>query len=164
MHATVQASGKRSQEKQLMASGILLGMGLGGFFDGIVLHQILQWHHLVSNVDRYPMTTVAGLEANTLADGLFHAATYLFTVVGFVLLWNALRNPEVRWSGLAFAGLMLAGWGIFNLVEGLINHQILQVHRVKQNAENPMIWDLGFLIWGAIMLLVGLIVVKQERG
>lgn len=27
------------------AAGILFGLGLGGFFDGIVLHQILQWHH-----------------------------------------------------------------------------------------------------------------------
>jgi uncharacterized membrane protein len=27
------------------AAGIFLGLGLGGFFDGIVLHQILQWHH-----------------------------------------------------------------------------------------------------------------------
>ncbi|MGZ5240675.1 MAG: DUF2243 domain-containing protein, partial [Caldimonas sp.] len=25
------------------AAGILFGLGLGGFFDGIVLHQILQW-------------------------------------------------------------------------------------------------------------------------
>ncbi len=25
----------------------ILGLGLGGFFDGIVLHQILQWHHLI---------------------------------------------------------------------------------------------------------------------
>ena len=54
------------------ASGLLFGLGLGGFVDGIVLHQILQWHHIVSDVDRYPVTTVAGLEINTLSDGLFH--------------------------------------------------------------------------------------------
>jgi uncharacterized membrane protein len=164
VQATRQANERRSQDRQLVASGILLGMGLGGFFDGIVLHQILQWHHLVSNVDRYPMTTVAGLEANTLADGLFHAATYVFTVVGFVLLWNALRHPEVRWSGWGYAGLLLAGWGIFNLVEGLINHQILQVHRVKQNAADPLLWDVGFLVWGAMMLLAGWWLARRERG
>jgi Predicted membrane protein (DUF2243) len=28
--------------------GILLGVGLGGFVDGIVLHQILQWHHMLT--------------------------------------------------------------------------------------------------------------------
>jgi uncharacterized membrane protein len=31
-----------------IASGILFGLGLGGFFDGIVLHQVLQWHHMLS--------------------------------------------------------------------------------------------------------------------
>jgi len=144
-----------SHQKQLVASGILLGMGLGGFFDGIVLHQILQWHHMVSHVDRYPTTTVAGLEGNTLADGLFHAATYVFTLIGFALLWNALRNPEVSWSGRAYVGLLLFGWGLFNVVEGVIDHHLLQVHRVKENAENPLLWDLGFLVWGGIMLLVG---------
>ena len=30
-------------------SGLLYGLGLGGFIDGIVLHQILQWHHMVTH-------------------------------------------------------------------------------------------------------------------
>jgi uncharacterized membrane protein len=38
------------------ASGLLYGLGLGGFVDGIVLHRILQWDHTVSNVDDYPVT------------------------------------------------------------------------------------------------------------
>ncbi len=56
-------------------SGLLYGLGLRGFIDGIVLHQILQWHHMVSDVSRYPVNTIAGLEVNTLADGFFHLAT-----------------------------------------------------------------------------------------
>ena len=60
--------------------GILLGMGLGGFVDGIVLHQILQWHHMLTSAGGHPASTVAGLETNTLWDGLFHAATWLATV------------------------------------------------------------------------------------
>ena len=51
-----------------------MGLGLGGFVDGIVLHQILQWHHMLTDTGDHPMTTVAGLEANTLADGFFHLA------------------------------------------------------------------------------------------
>ncbi len=27
----------------------ILGVGLGGFVDGIVLHQVLQWHHMLSS-------------------------------------------------------------------------------------------------------------------
>jgi hypothetical protein len=45
--------------KPLVQAGILLDLGLGGFFDGIVLHQILQWHHMASAVT--DTTTVSGL-------------------------------------------------------------------------------------------------------
>ena len=39
---------------------IVLGIGLGGFLDGIVLHQILQWHHMLTSTGDYPATTVRG--------------------------------------------------------------------------------------------------------
>lgn len=64
------------------APGLLLGIGLGGFVDGILLHQILQWHHMLTSEGSYPETTVAGLETNTLWDGLFHAATWVAVVLG----------------------------------------------------------------------------------
>jgi hypothetical protein len=80
----------RSVERtQLRNAGVLLGLGLGGFFDGIVLHQLLQWHHMVSSVESFSPETVPGLRTNTLADGLFHAVTYIFTVLGVTLLWRA---------------------------------------------------------------------------
>jgi uncharacterized membrane protein len=143
------------QSRQLTAAGILLGLGLGGFFDGIVLHQILQWHHMVSHVDDYPTTTVAGLEANTLGDGLFHAATWLATLAGLFLLWSAVRRPRGPWSTHAFVGLLLIGWGSFNVVEGLIDHHLLELHHVKENAGNQLAWDLAFLVWGAAMIAGG---------
>ncbi|MEO6001904.1 MAG: DUF2243 domain-containing protein [Opitutus sp.] len=31
----------------LFRAAIVLGVGLGGFIDGIVLHQVLGWHHLI---------------------------------------------------------------------------------------------------------------------
>jgi hypothetical protein len=51
------------------APTLLLGFGLGGFIDGILLHQVLQWHHMLTSTSGNPMTTVAGLEANTLGSG-----------------------------------------------------------------------------------------------
>jgi uncharacterized membrane protein len=150
------------RNRQMIAAGILLGLGLGGFFDGIVLHQILQWHHMVSHVGRYPTTTVAGLEANTLADGLFHAATYVFTVAGFLVLWRTCKDPHLQWSGRAFVGLLLMGWGLFNLVEGIIDHHLLQIHYVRENAANRMAWDLGFLAWGALMVVGGWWLARRE--
>lgn len=138
------------------AAGILLGLGLGGFFDGIVLHQLLQWHHMVSSVDIFSPTSLPGLRANTFADGLFHAATYAFTIAGLALLWHALWRGGVG-ATRQFVGLIVAGWGIFNLVEGIIDHQLLGIHHVNETAprEQWLWWDLGFLAWGAAMVLIG---------
>ena len=62
-------------------------MGLGGFFDGIVLHQILQWHHMATSAG-YPADSLPNLQLNTLLDGLFHVATYIFVGLGLVILWR----------------------------------------------------------------------------
>ena len=75
----------QSLRRRFTVAGILLGLGLGGFVDGIVLHQILQWHHMLTATGDHPADTVAGLEANTLADGLFHAATWVFVVAGMII-------------------------------------------------------------------------------
>ncbi len=132
----------RTRGRRVTPAGILLELGLGSFFDGIVLHQMLQWHHLVSNVAEYPVTTISGLEANTLADGLFHAVAYLFTAVGLALLWRAPHGPL---PARILIGLLLMGWGSFNLVEGIVDHHILEVHHVREDAGNQLAWDLEFL-------------------
>ena len=137
-------------------AGLLLGIGLGGFFDGIVLHQLLQWHHMVSSVSFFAPTTLPGLRTNTFADGLFHAVTYLATIAGIALLWRAVRSGQSG-SARQLIGLVLAGWGIFNLVEGVIDHLALGVHHVNETAPRAqwLWWDLGFLLWGAAMLAIG---------
>lgn len=142
---------------RLRWAGLLLGIGLGGFFDGIVLHQILQWHHMLTSQGNYPANTVAGLQVNTLWDGLFHAVTYIATVAGLFLLWSAARQPHQTWSTKPLIGLLLMGWGSFNLVEGLVDHQILGIHHVNETVppDQWIWWDLAFLIWGAAMLVGG---------
>jgi uncharacterized membrane protein len=137
------------------ASGLLYGLGFGGFVDGIVLHQILQWHHMVSHVDDYPVTTVAGLEVNTLADGLFHLATWLFVMAGAVTSIRTWRQGRIAPSWSFHFGLMLAGWGIFNVVEGVIDHHILGVHHVRDDLGGPLSWDLGFLAFGVLLIVGG---------
>jgi len=137
-------------------AGILLGLGIGGFFDGIVLHQLLQWHHLVTSAG-YPPDSVENLKVNTFWDGVFHAGTYLFTLAGLLLLWRAARRPHGPWPKRLLPGTLLMGFGLFNLVEGLINHQILGLHHVNETVprEQWIYWDLGFLAWGGAMLVGG---------
>jgi len=137
------------------ASGLLFGLGLGGFLDGIVLHQILQWHHMVSDVGDYPVTTVAGLEVNTLADGFFHLATWLFVVAGSVTAIVSWRQGRRAPSWRFHFGLVLLGWGVFNLVEGLINHQLLGIHHVRDDLGAPLSWDIGFLALGLLLVIIG---------
>lgn len=157
MHKTAREA---AASKRLIAGVVLLGVGLGGFFDGIVLHQILQWHHMLSEVE--PTDTVAGLQLNVLADGLFHASTYIATVAGLALVWSAERRSPRSLSWLVLIGGLLAGWGLFNLVEGLVDHHILQVHHVRPGA-NELAWDLGFLAWGAVMLAAGIVAIRAAR-
>jgi uncharacterized membrane protein len=146
------------------APGILLGVGLGGLVDGIVLHQILQWHHLLSSEDGHSPKTVAGLESNTLADGLFHAATWVAVVVGLWLLWR--RTNEWRWaaSGRALIGWILAGWGAFNLVEGIVDHQLLGLHHVREGAGHETAYDVGFLLFGASLVAAGVLLALGRDG
>ena len=146
-----------------VSAGILFGLGLGGFFDGIVLHQVLQWHHMLSTW--YPITDMRSLKLNTLWDGIFHSTTYVFVVLGLFLLWRAAHRRHLRWSNKLLAGSLLVGFGLFNVVEGLVDHELLGVHHVNETVppEQWIYWDVAFLVWGAIMLAVGLALLRAGR-
>src|SRR5688572_16028096 len=94
-------------------AGITLGIGLGGFADGIALHQIAQWHNVGSSV--LPPTTMDTMRQNMTWDGLFHAATWTITLVGVYLLQRDGRRAERLPSTRAFSGQLVLGWGLFNL-------------------------------------------------
>jgi uncharacterized membrane protein len=143
------------------APGLLLGLGLGGFLDGIVLHQVLQWHHMLSDTGDHPMTTVAGLEANTLADGFFHLATWALVGAATVLTVGAWQRGELAPPWRTHIGLVLAGWGVFNLVEGIIDHEMLGIHHVRDDLGGPIGWDLGFLALGALLVTGGVALVRS---
>lgn len=138
------------RSRRFVVAGLLLGVGLGGFLDGIVFHQILQWHHMLTSTGEYPATTVAGLEANTLADGLFHAAAWVAVAVGMVVLWPV----RGQGTGRGLVGLLLVGWGAFNLIEGSVNHHLLGLHHVRAGPWQ-LAYDLGFLALGAVLLVAG---------
>lgn len=148
--------------KPLVKAGVVLGVGLGGFFDGIVLHQILQWHHMLSS---HPDPSIAtDLPLNVMADGFFHVATYLFTILGIGLLWRAWRNPTVLRSGRGLFGAIILGWGLFNFIEGIINHHLISIHHVWPDGPGPvLLWDLAFLIWGLLMIGGGYAIIRGDN-
>jgi uncharacterized membrane protein len=137
------------------ASGLLFGVGLGGFVDGIVLHQLLQWHHMVTDVGDYPVTTVAGLEANIVFDGFFHVVTWVCVLAGSISLLRAWRDGRLAPTWSFHFGLVLVGWGAFNVVEGVIDHQVLGIHHVRDDLGGPPAWDIGFLVFGVLLIALG---------
>ncbi|CAA9486745.1 MAG: hypothetical protein AVDCRST_MAG85-991 [uncultured Solirubrobacteraceae bacterium] len=141
----------------------LFGVGLGGFVDGIVMHHILQWHHILTDTGHHPMTTVRALENNTLADGLFHAATWFVVAAAMLLTVRAWQRGDLAPPWRAHVGMLIAGWGVFNLVEGLIDHQILGIHHVRDDLGGPLSWDVGFLAFGALLTAAGLLLSRDAR-
>lgn len=145
-------------------AGIFLGLGLGGFFDGILLHQVLQWHHMLTSGGD-PASTLDNLEFNITWDGLFHISTYIFTLTGMTILWRKASQPHDPWSWKMLVGAMLPGFGIFNVVEGIVDHHILGIHHVNETVppDQWIFWDLGFVAWGALMAAGGWLLLKAGR-
>lgn len=132
---------------------------MGGFVDGILFHQILQVHNMVSA--RRPPDTLVNLEINMVWDGLFHAFTWTATAIGIWMLWRAVNRANVPRRGRTLIGAMIMGWGAFNLVEGVIDHHILHVHHVVERL-GVSIWDWAFLGSGLLLLAAGLLLIRAD--
>ncbi len=154
---------EESREPVSKWPGIILGAGLGGFVDGIVLHQIVQWHNMGSAI--LPPTTMAAMRHNMTWDGLFHAAVWLATLVGLYWLLGDARRGAPLPGARAFTGLLLLGWGLFNSVEGVIDHHLLGVHHVRDLPAHVPFYDWLFLgIGGLGFILLGWALAREGNG
>ena len=57
---------------------------------------------------------------------------------------------------------MILGWGLFNFIEGLIDHQLLGIHHVHPGA-GQLAWDLGFLAFGLGQIGIGYALIRRGR-
>jgi uncharacterized membrane protein len=152
---------RATHQGAIISAGMLLGTGLGGFIDGILLHQILQWHNMLSSVR--PPTDLVEMKYNMVWDGLFHTFTWLMVALGLWRLWIAGRSSDTPWSARTFVGALVLGWGLFNFVEGLIDHQLLGLHHVHPG-DGELAWDLGFLAFGLSQVAVGWGLIRAGRA
>lgn len=143
-----------------MAS-MIIGIGLGGFIDGIVFHQILQWHEMLSNV--IPATDYVGKSINMFWDGIFHAFCFIVVFIGILLLWKIGRRKEADLSGKLLTGGLVSGWAMFNCIEGVINHHILKLHNVMEFSIHHEIANWIFLVTSFILLAVGYLIMKSVK-
>jgi uncharacterized membrane protein len=151
------------QSHRVTMAGLLIGVGMGGFVDGIVLHQLAQWHHMLSNV--VPPHTMENMRVNMMWDGLFHALTWVVTLIGILRLRSAAYAGAAIPSLQAFTGQLILGWGVFNLVEGVIDHQLLGIHNVRE-VPNATVYNLTFLAAGGVLFILigGLLVRAGSRA
>ncbi|MFF5532571.1 DUF2243 domain-containing protein [Streptomyces cinerochromogenes] len=170
MATTVHDTRATTAPASLQLPGILLGVGLGGFLDGILLHQLLRWHHMLSSTDHdrigvryYDPHTVSGLQMNTLWDGVFHTVCWLAVLGGLAVLYARVTTGRRQvWASRVLWGWILVGWGLFNLVEGVLDHHILGIHHVH-SGPHQMWWDLAFLVLGAVLLAGGWLLQRGGR-
>jgi uncharacterized membrane protein len=149
--------------RRLTAAAFWLGFALSGFFDGILLHQILQWHHLLSGLEGRggPFSELAFQIA---ADGYFHVLMYVVAAAGLWLLWRARQAFNFAGASRALLAWLLIGFGAWHFVDAVASHWVTQIHRIKMDANNPLLWDIGWLvIFGAIPLAAGLMLRRPSN-
>ncbi|KAA0547439.1 DUF2243 domain-containing protein [Bacillus sp. BGMRC 2118] len=144
----------RTKESLLDYGSFILGFGFMGALDGIIFHQLLQWHSVYMATDR---------PGQIVSDGIFHFGVSIALVIGGILLWLAGNPTSVEKGNRFVLGGFLMGAGIFNVVEGTINHHLLQIHRVKPGDPHAMMYDLSFLALGFILAVIGYAIRKSSK-
>jgi uncharacterized membrane protein len=137
-------------------AGYALGFAIGGFFDGILLHQILQWHHLLSGLEGGRFDD---LRFQILADGLFHVLMYIVGGIGLWLLWRTRSEFGLPRADRLLVANALLGFGAWHILDGIASHWVLQIHRIKMDSEMPLVWDIlwfavfgvAFVAWGRML-------------
>lgn len=82
---------------KVRTAGLLLGFGLGAILEGILMHPVI---------------------------GTFYIFIWALTVGGVLTLWSAVRGPGPLPSGRILVAYALLGWGVFNMLEGAVNHNM----------------------------------------
>jgi uncharacterized membrane protein len=132
----------------------LLGMGVIGMLDGIIFHQLLQWHSTNMHTDR---------QHQIVSDGFFHLVVTVITFWAGIVLWNSDPMTDLSTRKRMFASGLLMGAGTFNFLEGIINHHLLQLHHVRPG-PNEFMYDLAFDASGIIMIILGFALLPNGFG
>jgi uncharacterized membrane protein len=134
----------------------VLGFALGGFFDGILLHQILQWHHLLSLVPG-----AGSLRMQVVWDGYFHALMYALAALALWRLWRTRNEPSAA-GGLV--GTVLVGFGLWHAIDAVASHWVLGIHRIRIDSAQPLLWDLAWLaVFGIVPAVLGWWTLRRSR-
>lgn len=150
----------------VLVGGVLMGIGLAGTLDEVLLHQLLQWHHL------YDRGTP---RMGVFSDGLFHLASTVVLVLGVAIalgstggaVWRARSGTATAASagrGRRLVGAVLVGAGAFNVYDATVQHKLLRLHQVRADTDNLLPYDLGFGGVALALFVAGLALLRGSRA
>lgn len=149
-------TGTRDRAKRsLVWTGALLGIGLVASLDEIIFHQLLQWHNFYVDTD---------IDGRVFSDGLLHLATTALLAIGAARLW--MDRTILAAAGNRFvliASILIAGGG-FQVFDGIVNHKILRLHPIREDAGSLLLYDLAWNAGGVLLILAGLAVWQRVGG
>lgn len=140
------ASDTRQATRSLLWTGIILGVGVIGTLDEVVLHQMLQWHNLYVHTTEF---------WRIFSDGIFHLVSSALLLVGSLRLWRHRRLLSTIRSGRALAAGIFFGMGAFNLYDGTIQHKVLRLHPVREGVANQLPYDVVWIGSSLVLLVIG---------
>ncbi len=141
----------RSTPRRSILSGLLLGVGVAGFIDEAVFHQLLHWHHF------YDRSTP---EAGLVSDGIFHVGSWVATVAGLFLYADLRRRGD--WAAVPWRGALLVGLGGFQLYDGIVQHKLLQLHQIRYGVDITP-YDITWNVVAVLLLAAGVTVLVRSR-
>jgi uncharacterized membrane protein len=158
----------RKQARSVLFTGVLIGIGIAGFLDETIFHQLLQWHAFYWATDEH---------GRILSDGGFHLFSTLLVLWGLFRVWRGRAHWRATSGSIMIAGILM-GAGGFNLYDGIIQHAILHFHLVNeyvcpvssfyvnnslatcpQDIPYEVVWDLV----GFIILAIGFLLWRENR-
>lgn len=135
--------------RKTLIGAFLFGIGMIGMLDGIIFHQILQWHSVNMHADRFHQI---------MSDGFFHLFVTGIIFISGILLWrgNSIGTSKYFW------GSFFLGAGTFNLIEGIVNHHLLQIHHVKPGPEQ-LLYDVFYDGFALVLIIIGWLLVRRVK-
>ncbi len=129
----------------LIVAGLFVGAGLGRFVEGMVFDVIFQWYKSFST--RMLPSTMVNLRMH-----IFYTVVWTMFVAGLGVLWVIGKRRDFRWWERSFMGSLMAGWGLFNIIERVFHHRLFGFDRVVEYAVHISLWDTALFIIGIALL------------